>query len=258
MNDGNRRVRYRFPEDIAEELFEKQENFGINEIAFYEDNLLFNRDDFLARLDAIEARGLKFSIYAPEGIEPRLIDYELLTRMKSAGFQKIHLALETVDNNISKSWNRRQATIEKFDEAVDIAQACGYRVGSQDLNAFVIFGLPEENIQAVVNTALYASHRVGSVVPMLFTPVPSSILFQTHKTYLFEEMGWDLHDLNGKLLPFLEFNQRQFPDLRASDYLTLENLMFHLNRSKVYRERFDFTKDNPIADTFRRVVANTT
>jgi radical SAM superfamily enzyme YgiQ (UPF0313 family) len=174
--------------------------------------------------------------------------------MRSAGFEKIHLALETIDNSISRSWNRRQATIEKFDRAVEIAKACGYRVGSQDLNAFVIFGIPDENIQAVVNTALYASQSVGSVVPMLFTPVPGSIMFEEHKTYLFDEMGWDLHDLNGKLLPFLEYNQRLYPSLKASDYLELENFMYVLNSSKVYGQRFDFTKDNPVANTFRQLV----
>lgn len=254
LNDGNRNLRYRSVDDVAEELVQKQRDFGIREIAFYEDNLLFNSGEFLARLDAIEARGLKFSIYAPEGIEPRLIEYNLLKRMRSAGFEKIHLALETIDNSISRSWNRRQATIEKFDRAVEIAKACGYRVGSQDLNAFVIFGIPDENIQAVVNTALYASQSVGSVVPMLFTPVPGSIMFEEHKTYLFDEMGWDLHDLNGKLLPFLEYNQSRYPGLKASDYLELENFMYVLNSSKVYEQRFDFTKDNPVANTFRQLV----
>ncbi len=247
---------YRHPEDIAEELAQKQRDYGIREIAFYEDNLLLNRDDFLARLDAMERRGLRFKIYAPEGIEPRLIEKELLFRMKRAGFKKIHLALETIYDDISRAWNRRQATIEKFDRAIDIAQECGFRVGSQDLNAFVIFGLPEENLQAVVNTALYASHRVGSVVPMLFTPVPGSILFETHRAYLLEKMGWDLHELNGKLLPFLEYNQRYYPELQASDYLELEAFMMHLNSSKVYQRRFDFAGDSLVARTFRRVVGS--
>ena len=105
LNDGNRIVRYRDPGDVAEELAIKQNKFGIREIAFYEDNLLFNRDDFFARLDAIESRGLKFEIYAPEGIEPRLVDHELMSRFKRAGFKKIYLALETIDNNIAKTWN---------------------------------------------------------------------------------------------------------------------------------------------------------
>ena len=184
LNDGRRTVRYRDPEDVADEIVQKQQDHKIREIAFYEDNLLFNRENFLARLDAIAKRGLKLEIYAPEGIEPRLIEFDLLSRMRRAGFRKIHLALETIDNEIGRGWNRRQATIEKFDQAVKIAQECGFEVGAQDLNAFVIFGLPGEDLQAVVNTAIYASHHVGSVVPMLFTPVPGSILFEQHSNYL--------------------------------------------------------------------------
>jgi len=103
LNDGRRAVRYRDPEDVAEEIAQKQRDCGIREIAFYEDNLLFNREDFLARLEAIERRGLKLLIYAPEGIEPRLIERELLTRMRRAGFRRIYLALETIDNEISRA-----------------------------------------------------------------------------------------------------------------------------------------------------------
>ncbi|MBI2940195.1 MAG: hypothetical protein HYY04_07110, partial [Chloroflexi bacterium] len=129
-----------------------------------------------------------------------------------------------------------------------------FRVGAQELNAFVIFGLPDEDLQAVVNTALYASHRVGSVVPMLFTPVPGSTLFEQHRTYLTQERGWDLHQLNGKLLPFLEYNRRCYPDLRGSDYLELEALMMHLNSSKVYQQRFDLPGTSQIARAFRETL----
>jgi radical SAM superfamily enzyme YgiQ (UPF0313 family) len=256
LNGGRRRVINRPPDDVAEEIAQKQRDHGIREVAFYEDNLLFNREDFLARLDAIERRGLHLEIYAPEGIEPRLIEHELLTRMRRAGFRHIHLALETIDNTISRGWNRRQATIEKFDRAVEIAQACGFEVGAQDLNAFVIFGLPGEDLQAFVNTALYASHRVGSAVPMLFTPVPGSHLFEQHRQYLLDEMGWDLQHLNGKLLPFLEYNQRRYPGLRASDYIELESFVMHLNSSKVYEQRFDIAGEGAIAQAFRRTVTS--
>ena len=255
LNNNSRKMRYRTPIDVADELEEKYHKFKIREIAFYEDNLLFNKEDFLARLDEIERRNLKFSIYAPEGIEPRLIETELLSKMRDAGFEKVHLALETIYDEISAGWNRRQATIEKFDRAVEIAKAAGYRVGSQDLNAFTIFGMPGESIRAVVDTALYASQRVGSVVPMLFTPVPGSILYEEHLDY-FQEQGWDLQDLNGKLLPFLEYNQKFNPRLQASDFLELENFMFHLNSSKVFSERFDFAKENRVANTFRRVITS--
>jgi radical SAM superfamily enzyme YgiQ (UPF0313 family) len=260
LNDNNRRIRNRTPEDIADEIEDKQKRFGIREFAFYEDNLLFNRQDFLDRLSAIRKRGLKIEIYAPEGIEPRLVEHELMTEMRAAGFKKVHLALETVDNDISRKWNRRQATIEKFDKAVDILKQVGFRVGSQDMNAFVIFGIPDEDLQAAVNTAVYASIRVGSVVPMLFTPVPGSILFNSHKSYLeFQHhpdgTPWELHDYNGKLLPFLEYNQRKNANLRASDYLEIESLMMHLNNSKVLQKRFDINSNSQVGKTFRKTLA---
>lgn len=261
LNHGNRRVKNRTPEDIGAEIEEKYKKYGVREIAFYEDNLLFNRDDFLARLAEIQKRGLKITIYAPEGIEPRLVEPELLREMRAAGFRKLHLALESIDNDVARSWNRKQATIEKFERAVDVAKQAGWTVGSQDLNAFVIFGIPDEDLQAVVNTALYASQKIGSVIPMLFTPVPNSILFRQHKDYLFAQQTpdgrpWDLHDFNGKLLPFLEYNRKKYPWLKASDYLSLESFMMHLNNSKVQRLPFNFAASNPVARSFRKVLTS--
>ncbi len=262
LNNSMRIVRNRPPEDIADEM-EHKYRAGIREFAFYEDNLLFNKEDFLARLEAIRKRNLRISIYAPEGIEPRLVEHELMSEMRASGFKKIHLALETIDNDISKHWNRRQASIEKFDKAVDVLRSVGFKVGGQDMNAFVIFGLPAEDLQAVINTAVYASTRVGSVVPMLFTPVPGSILYETHKDHLREQRHldgspWDLQDYNGKLLPFLEFNQMRYPHLQASDYLEIEALMMHLNNSKVYQKRFDVNGTSQASRTFRRLVASVT
>jgi radical SAM superfamily enzyme YgiQ (UPF0313 family) len=262
LNHNNRTVRHRPPDDIADEVEQKQQDFGINEFAFYEDNLLLNRQDFLARLEAIQRRGLKITIYAPEGIEPRLVEYELMLQMRAAGFKKIYLALETIDNEIARKWNRRQATIEKLDRAVDILKQVGFSVGSQDMNAFVIFGIPDEDLQAAINTAVYASTRVGSVVPMLFTPVPGSIMYRTHEDYLHSQRHsdgtlWDLHDLNGKLFPFLEYNQHKYPDLKASDYLEVEALMSVLNASKAQRKRFDVNSSSYAGKTFRRVLAAT-
>ena len=260
LNGMSRKVRSRSPEDIANEIQQKYNDFGIREFAFYEDNLLFNRDDFLARLAEIRKRDLKIEIYAPEGIEPRLVERELMSEMYASGFRRIHLALETIDDDIARKWNRRQATIEKFDQAIEVLKDIGFRVGSQDMNAFVIFGIPDEDLQAVLNTALYASIRVGSVVPMLFTPVPGSILFEQHKDYLKSQKNaagkpWDLHDYNGKLLPFLEYNQRKYPQLQASDYLQLESLMMHLNASKVMNKRFDVSSLSTVGKTFQRVMA---
>lgn len=79
--------------------------------------------------------------------------------------------------------------------------------------------------------------------------------------YLFEEMGFDLEHLNGKLFPFLEFNRRRFPELTVEDYLDLEAVrrpefiegMFRVNAQAV-RGTFDVGGESRISRAFRRAV----
>jgi hypothetical protein len=95
---------------------------------------------------------------------------------------------------------------------------------------------------------------VGSVIPMLFSPVPSTHVFRNHRDYLLNEMGWDLQDLNGKFLPFLEYNRRNNPDLRATDYLELEGLMSILNEGKVLSRAVDLCEDSIVGQAFRETL----
>ncbi len=101
---------------------------------------------------------------------------------------------------------------------------------------------------------------------MLFTPVPGSRMFEKYLPYLRERYKGnheetkpfrDLHLLNGKLLPFLKFNQEKYPKLQASDYLDIESLMMHLNSSKVYSKRFDFNSNSIAGQVFSEMVMST-
>ena len=60
--------------------------------------------------------------------------------------------------------------------------------------------------------------QIHSAIPILFTPVPRLALYGEYRGYLFDEMGFDLQHLNGKLFPFLEFNRRRFPELTMSGW----------------------------------------
>ncbi len=255
LNAGMRRVRHRSAHDVADEIEDKCRRFGVREFAFYEDNLLIVKEEFMAVMEEIINRGLRLRLFAPEGMEPRLVDDELMTLMSRAGFQKIHLALETMDEEISRGWGRKHARFWQFERAAQVCRKHFAGGRQEGVNAFVLFGLPDEDLQAVVNTALYAAHFVGSVIPMLFTPVPSSRMFGQFEDYLLRERGWDLQHLNGKRLPFLEYNRRRYPGLKGSDYLKLEAFMAHLNQGKVRSQAFAFGDDGPVARAFRQTLA---
>jgi radical SAM superfamily enzyme YgiQ (UPF0313 family) len=249
--NGGAKVRTRTTQDILEEIQYKHEYLGIRRFGFYEDNALINREHFAEVMQAIISSGLSLDLYAPEGFETRLLDEELLRLMKRAGFQKVHLPLETVRTDINRQWNRRHASTGSFERALESAIRAGFRPHTQEINAFVLFGLPDERLEDVVDSTLYAHHMVGSVIPMLFTPVPSTHVFRNHSDYLLNEMGWDLQNLNGKFLPFLEYNQRNNPELHASDYLELEGFMSILNDGKVHSRSIDICDASMAGRGFR-------
>ena len=249
--NGGAKVRTRTTEDILEEIHYKFKHLGIRRFGFYEDNALINREHFIEVMQAIIESRLPLDLYAPEGFETRLLDEDLLRLMKMAGFEKVHLPLETVRSDINRQWNRRHASTDSFEHALESAIRAGFRTRTQEINAFVLFGLPDERLEDVIDSTLYAHHMVGSVIPMLFSPVPSTHVFRQHSEYLLNKMGWDLQGLNGKFLPFLEYNQRSNPDLHASDYLELERLMSILNEGKMLSRAVDLCDDGVIGQAFR-------
>jgi radical SAM superfamily enzyme YgiQ (UPF0313 family) len=251
LNEG-RRVWVRDYENAYEEVKERFEQ-GIREFCFYEDNLLLGKSNFLELLRLIandpNLRGIE--LHAPEGVEVRLLHPETAKLMRRAGFKKLYLPLETVSPKMQKEWQRSHTNMDDFFYALKNAVDAGYRLRGQNINCFVLFGLPDEDLQAVYDTVVFASSRVGSVIPMLFTPVPGTPLFEMHKSYI-DEKGFDLQHLNGKILPFLDYNKRNYEGLRPNDYYALEGLMYRLN-AKVRGESFNLGGDRGVARAFRNV-----
>jgi radical SAM superfamily enzyme YgiQ (UPF0313 family) len=139
--------------------------------------------------------------------------------------------------------------MDNFFYALQNAVDAGFRLRGQEINCFILFGLPDEDLQAVYDTVVFVSSRVGSIIPMLFTPVPGTPLFESYRNYI-DEKGFDLQHLNGKFLPFLEFNGRKYKGLAADDYHTLEALMWRLN-TKVRESSFNLGGTGRAATAFR-------
>jgi len=251
LNGGSNKMRERSPEDVLEEIEYKMREFGIRHFGFYEDNALVLRGHLQRILELIIERKLKVTLYAPEGFETRMLTEDLLRLMKQAGFRKIHLPFETLKWDTNLGWNRRHASTASFDLALEAAIKAGFKPRTEEINAFVLFGLPDDKLEDIMDSVLYVHHNVGSIIPMLFTPVPGTNVYRQHEQYLRDEMGWDLQDLNGKLLPFLEYNQRRYPGLRASDYLQLEALMSILNDGKFLSRAVNLCDETPVSEAFR-------
>ncbi|MBI2682628.1 MAG: hypothetical protein HYX26_05330 [Acidobacteriales bacterium] len=150
-----------------------------------------------------------------------------------------------------KTLNRRHVKLEHFVKAAKMCEKAGFQLRNLEVNSFVLYGLPNESIDRVVRTAMFVSEVVGSIIPMLFTPVPSTRLYGEFLPY-FKKRGWDkeLHWLNGKMLPFLDMNEGSI-----TDYIDLQRFMFALNAH--YRsESFRVFGPTKVSDAFRYNLRN--
>lgn len=50
------------------------------------------------------------------------------------------------------------------------------------INVSILFGSPGEDIRYVVDSVIFASSGVGSMIPILLTPVPRSRLYEKFRT----------------------------------------------------------------------------
>lgn len=255
INNGRKKVECRTPDDVYQEMRDKWEKLGIQDFAFYADFLLWNyEDNFLPLLEKIaNTKDVKFRIHAPEGLDVRLLSQsqKLVDLLKAAGLQKMYLPCESIDEEYIKTLNRRHVTLDQFVKAVKMCEQAGFRLRNLDVNAFLLYGLPGESIDRVVKSILFVSEVVGSIIPMLFTPVPTTKIYNEYLPY-FKKNGWDtmLQMLNGKIFPFLQINEGS-----VADYIDIQRLMFTLNAH--YRDSsFQIFGGTKVAHSFRENVGN--
>jgi hypothetical protein len=119
------------------------------------------------------------------------------------------------------TWTKKEVRKEEFERAVELCREAGYKPGMrQELNAFILYGVPNQPLEKLIETIMYSVHLVGNVTPMLFTPVPGSRIYEEYNWY-FEQKSFDLEDLNGKFFPFWELN-----NIKPSEYIDIQRFMY--------------------------------
>jgi len=238
----------------------KYETFGVREFALYADFLLINyENNLIPLLRRIVHDRMPWRLYAPEGLDTRFLarSQELCDLLRASHFQKIYLPVENADDNVLVDLNRRHVKLHHVIAAADNIARAGFRTRHMEVSGYCLYGLPGERIEGVVETALLISDVIGSIIPMLFAPVPSTHLFDQHREY-YRQQGWcepdgfvrDLQLINGKLYPFMNMNQGS-----VQDYIELQRMMFMLNQS--YRSKsFNVFGDSAVAASFRGLVTS--
>lgn len=233
---------FRRPNHVVSEIRHVIDIYGIRNFVFFDDDVLFNKGEYLDRiLKILIRRNLKARFWGLHGIDPHEITENVIFKMKRAKFQMI-----TLQHMFQRD---RNLDFDCYREALRIIKQQGYRERDGAISCQYYIGRPGEDFEQVVEDILELHHIVGTVIPVPFLPVSG-----TQEFYEFKKMmnnnDLQLEDLNVNLFPCAESN-----GYSISDYFDLIRMTTMLNK-KVRRRTFDFLGADDVAQALRKSISS--
>ena len=169
-----KRVRFRSAANMAAELQQARNTYGIRYIMLWDDAFTINRDIVLRYCQTVIDSG--FKILWRTATRADLVTEELLARMKRAGCVKLEIGVETGSP-------RMQRRIRKDIDNADVVRA--FELLKKEhipAGAFFMAGFPEETIEDLERTfALMKSIPCQEIAFNIFDPMPGCELLDTSK-----------------------------------------------------------------------------
>lgn len=168
-----RRFRARSVPNIIGEMELLIERYGIKEIQFEDDNLLFDRDRAERLFEAMIEKKLGLHWTAPNGISVERLDINLLKKMKDSGCYTLFLAIESGSEDTLKDIIRKRVPLKRIRDLVRKARGIGI-----DTFGFFVVGLPGETRSRIRETFSFASTiQLNGALFFYATPYPGTDLY---------------------------------------------------------------------------------
>ncbi|MEM5947308.1 B12-binding domain-containing radical SAM protein [Spirochaetia bacterium 38H-sp] len=171
--------------EMAFSLFSRyRELHGTRNFAFYDDALLVNKEKgILVFLDKVlsaygSSAGEEISFFLPNAIHGRLLDYELASLLKRAGFKEIRIGFESADDDFHKEHDGK-LYMEEFERAVDILIDAGF-LPSQ-IRVYLLAGLPGQRKESVEKSLSFLENFPLNISVAEYSPVPRTFLWEESK-----------------------------------------------------------------------------
>jgi len=226
------KVRKRSAENIVREVELLYRNYGIREIAFYDDSFTAFKDVVFSFCRLLEEKKLNISWSCFTRAD--LVNKKLLLAMKKAGCHLILFGVETADETIMKNI-RKNISLDKVEENVQFCRRIGI-----DTRASFMLGNQGETEESVKKTIDFALKLNPSQLHFnIATAYPGTELYSwaKEKGYLLDESRYDynMSDVNlglpdispGQLKHYYNYAHRKFylnPSTVLSHALSLRTM----------------------------------
>lgn len=167
-----KRYRPRSPRSICAEIKSLKEKYGVNFVHFYDELTLYSKRQCSELCDEIMKEKLNDIVYVACARSDLLGegDIELAKKLKKAGFHHIGYSLESADEDILKSMNKR-ITLEGFKAQTEALQKAGIFTETA-----LVIGYPQETLDTIQKSFDVCSDAniypsAGYLVPQPGTPI---------------------------------------------------------------------------------------
>ena len=145
---------------------------GVENVAFYDDALLFEADKVLIPfLSEVLKRNLRVNFHSPNALNARFITSDIAEIMMRAGFKTFYLGFESA----SKQWQKQTGSKVFSDE---LAQATRYLIDAgaepDNITAYQILGHPHIDIQELEASMRFVSSLGIRGMLADFSPIPGT------------------------------------------------------------------------------------
>lgn len=187
---STRKVRFRSPKNIYEEITAFEERYKKGRIYFVDDYFFLNKRRLSELFDLIISDGrTKFKWYCQARVDG--IDDEILTRAKKSGCEMIIYGVETGDEEELEYINKK-ATLEEAERALKFSKSAGIKT-----RANFMIGFPISTHKTISNSIRFAK-RIDADLYRFFivSPLPNTVLWERIEKLHPEltSVGWDKFD----------------------------------------------------------------
>jgi len=169
-----KRILYRSPWHIQEELIHLIKTYSIEGFAVVGDNFLVNKRKTKDICQSISGFDLKWSTLS----RVDTIDYESLELMEDSGCIEIKFGIESGSQRMLDAMGKN-ISINQICNAIKMTNSTGIKV-----KIFLIHGYPGENMEST-NKTINLLKKMGSMIERVslfrFAPLPGSYVYQNYK-----------------------------------------------------------------------------
>jgi anaerobic magnesium-protoporphyrin IX monomethyl ester cyclase len=165
------RVRAFSPQYVVRMIQFYQEQYGIQEVSFYDDLFTFNKQRLIDFVNELARTGVQVTWSCESRIDT--VTDDSLRIMKESGCWQISYGIETGSQKILDYFNKR-ITVPDIEKAVRLTHQWGMRI-----RAYLIVGSPPEDQESIEETkALIRRLPLDDLHISFFAPIPGSKAFK--------------------------------------------------------------------------------